>query len=183
MVTIIGILAALALVGYKRYIARARITEAVAMLSEMTSKEQVYFLEFGAYLPLRADTAAMPSTDEAVGAFYPVSPSASTFESARTSTSIANPALWPQAWRSVGLRPRESQLFCTYMLNAGNAGDAAPSTTYAGSLLGTLSSTSPAWFYGLAACNLTGAAGFPSAVTVLGISSSTTLLRTYNDGM
>ena len=61
VVVILGILAALASVGYKRYIGRARVTEAVTLLSEMVSKEQLYFLEFGSYLPLRADGIALPS--------------------------------------------------------------------------------------------------------------------------
>jgi prepilin-type N-terminal cleavage/methylation domain-containing protein len=182
VVVILGILAALASVGYKRYLGRARITEAVTMLSEMSSKEQIYFLEFGSYLPLRADGIALPSANENAAAFYPSDPGAASFESVRTSTSIADSTAWPSGWRSIGLRPRENQLFCTYMLNAGRPGDAAPAGTYAGPLLGTLAATGPAWFYAIAACNLTGAAGFPNQVSVLGLSSNSASLQSFNDG-
>jgi prepilin-type N-terminal cleavage/methylation domain-containing protein len=182
VVAIIGILASLASVGYRRYVGRARVTEAVTLLSEMVSKEQLYFLEFGSYLPLRADGIAMPSPNEDATAFYPSSPSSSAFESVRTSTSIADSTAWPAGWRSVGLRPRENQLFCTYMLNAGRPGDPASTGTYAGPLLGTLSASGPAWFYAVAACNLTGAAGFPNAVSVFGLSSNSATLQSFNDG-
>jgi prepilin-type N-terminal cleavage/methylation domain-containing protein len=183
VVAILGILASLAGVGFRRYVARARVTEAVTLLSEMSSKEQIYFLEFGAYLPLRRDGITMPSSDENTAAFYPSDPSASTFESARTATSIANPAAWPTAWRSVGLRVRDQQLYCTYLVNAGGPGAAAPAgAAYAGSLLGTLNANSPAWFYAVAACNLTGVSGYPNNVTVLGLSSNRSTLATFNDG-
>jgi type II secretory pathway pseudopilin PulG len=182
VVVILGLLAALATVGYRRYVGRARLTEAVTLLSEMASKEQVYFLEFGGYLPLRRDNAPAPNSDENVAAFYPVVPTAAGFDSSRTATSIANGAGWPASWRSVGLRPREPALYCTYLLNAGRAGDLAPATTYAPSLLGTVTATGPAWFYALAVCNLTGPQGFPTGATVLGLSSNVSQLRTYNDG-
>jgi prepilin-type N-terminal cleavage/methylation domain-containing protein len=183
VVTILGILAALAGVGYRRFVGRARVTEAVTLLSEITSKEQVYFLEFGAYLPLRRDGITMPSPDEAVSAFYPSDPSNATFESSRTATSIADSALWPAAWRSIGLRPREPQLYCTYLVNAGGPGGGAPvGAPYANSLLGTTGATSPGWFYAVAACNLTGASGYPNQVTVLGLSSTRSTLATFNDG-
>jgi prepilin-type N-terminal cleavage/methylation domain-containing protein len=183
VVAILGVLSALATVGYRRYVGRARLTEAATILAEMVSKQQVYYLEFGGYLPLRPDTTAVPSPNEDAAGFYPISPADAAFESARTATSIADPTAWPTAWRSVGLRPREQRLFCTYTLNAGRAADPAPAgSTYGTPLLGTISSTSPPWFYALAACNLTGASGWPADVTVLGLSSNASSLRTFNDG-
>ena len=73
----------------------------------------------------------------------------------------------------MGLRVRDQQLYCTYLLNAGGPGAAAPAgAPYAGSLLGTVSASGPSWFYAVAACNLTGTSGYPSNVTVLGLSSN-----------
>jgi hypothetical protein len=154
------------------------------MLSEMMSKEQSYFLEFGRFLPLRADNdATQPSPNEASTAFYPSDPSASTFESARTAVSIQNPALWPTGWRSIGLRPRYQQLYCTYIGAAGAAGSAVPAGNTMGiGLVGTTSATSPAWFYALAACNLNGVSGYPSNVTVLGLGTGFANMATFNDG-
>jgi prepilin-type N-terminal cleavage/methylation domain-containing protein len=184
VVAILGLLAALAMVGYRRYMGRARTTEAATILAEMAAKQQVYFLEFASYLPLRADNViTIPSANENVGAFYPSNPSVAGFDSTRTAVNISNPAGWPTAWRSVGLRPRETALYCTYMLNAGGAGAPAPAgATYAAGLLGPLTATSPPWFYALAACNLNGAAGWPTAVSVFGLSSTRSSLSTYNDG-
>jgi type II secretory pathway pseudopilin PulG len=184
VVAILGVLSALATVGYRRYVGRARVTEAVTILAEMASKQQIYFLEFGGYHPLRPDSTVVPSPNEAATGFWPVSPSASGFESARTATSIANQAGWPASWRAVGLRPRAQTLYCTYMLNAGRGADPAPGgSTYGPALLGTIGATSPPWFYALAACNLTGGqAAWPNGVTVLGMSSNATALRTFNDG-
>ena len=64
VVAIIGILAALGSVGYRRWVGRARLAEAVAMLGEMSSKEQTYRMEIGTFLPLRADgDVTLPSDD------------------------------------------------------------------------------------------------------------------------
>ena len=76
VVVILGILAAIGTIGYRKWIGRARSGEAVAMLAEMSSKEQSYKLEFATYLPLRADNKPdLPSPDEADIAFYPLSAS------------------------------------------------------------------------------------------------------------
>jgi type IV pilus assembly protein PilA len=77
VVVIIGILAAIASVGYKRYIGQARLSEANAMLAELSAKEQLYFMDVGAYVPVRAGDAnppAQPSPDEAATAFIPYNP-------------------------------------------------------------------------------------------------------------
>jgi prepilin-type N-terminal cleavage/methylation domain-containing protein len=182
VVVIIGILASLATLGFRRYIARARMTETASVLSEMVGKEQVYFLEFGRYLPLRADAnLTQPSPDEAPAAFYPVDASSTTLESARTAVSITNPLAWPAAWRAVGLRPRDSYLYCTYLLNAGANGQAVPGNL-GKSLVGPTSATSPSWFYALAACNMVGNAGFPAEDTVVGVSSSSPSAATLVEG-
>jgi len=181
VVVIIMILAALGTIGFRRWVARARTTEAVAMLAEMNSKEQTYRMEFGTFLPLRADgNATLPSPDESTAAFFPVSPSSSGFESSRTANSIGNSATWPASWRAAGVSPRDTSLYCTYMTNAGGAGQAVPGAATFGAKLVT--GTAAPWFYGLAACNMSGAAGFPSSVTVMGISSSSPTLRTFNEG-
>ena len=181
VVAIIGIIAAIGSVGYRRWIGRARLTEAVTMLGEMSSKEQTYRMEFGTYLPLRADgNAALPSPDETAPAFFPISPNSAAFESVRTSVSVANNALWPTSWRAAGVSPRDTALYCTYMTNAGNAGQAIPAGATFGAAL--VSGTAAPWFYGLAACNLNGAAGYPNEVTVLGLSSTSPTLRTFNEG-
>ena len=181
VVVIIGILAAVGSVGYRRWVGRARLTEAVTMLGEMSSKEQTYRMEFGTFLPLRADgNVTLPSPDEPAGAFYPTSPNAGSFESIRTSVSVANNGAWPTSWRAAGVSPRDTVLYCTYLTNAGNAAQAVPAGAAYGALL--VSGVAAPWFYGLAACNLNGPAGYPAEVTVLGLSSTSPTLRTFNEG-
>jgi prepilin-type N-terminal cleavage/methylation domain-containing protein len=183
VVVIIGVLSAVAMVGYRRWIARARVTETVGMLGEMNSKEQTYKMEFGAYLPLRADgNLAQPSPDEGVGAFFPVSPGLSTFDSSRTSNDISNPALWPGSWRGIALNPRDTGLYCTYLTNAGGAGQAIPAgNTYGLGLVGL--NTAAPWFYSLAVCNLDGPATYPAGESVFGLSSTSPTLKRWNDGL
>jgi prepilin-type N-terminal cleavage/methylation domain-containing protein len=181
VVVILGVLAAIGTVGYRKWIARARSGEAVAMLAEMSSKEQSYKLEFATYLPLRADNnTALPSPDEVDTAFYPVSASSALLDSARSQNSIANTALWPQAWQAVGLRPRDVGLYCTYLTNAGNAGSSTAALTYGSLLIGA--NTGAPWFYGLAACNLDRTPGYPANVSIFAISSQSPSLRVFNEG-
>lgn len=181
VVVIIGLLAALGGFGFRRWVAKARTTEAVAMLAEMNSKEQSYRMEFGTFLPLRADgNLTQPSPDEPATAFYPISPSAAAFESARTAVNVSNSAAWPAAWRTVGVSPRDTGLYCTYLSNAGGAGQAVPvAATFGTKLVG---GTAAPWFYGLAACNLNGPSGYPTDVTVFGISNTSPALRAFNEG-
>ena len=179
VVVIIAILATMGTYGYGKWISKARRGEAVGILAEMSAKEMVYFSEFGAYLPLRVNNAVV---DEAPDQFYPVSPNAAGFFSRNVSTSIANGALWPASWRSVGMRPRRSELFCTYMLNAGAANAVLPGTAIFGvRLLGAAAMPLP-WFYAIAACNFDGVAGMPDNNLVMGVSHNSPVLREWNDG-
>jgi prepilin-type N-terminal cleavage/methylation domain-containing protein len=158
VVVIIGILAAISVVGYRKYVARARLSEATAMLAEFAAKEQLYFLDNGQYVEAHnSNSAAYPSTSEAAGEFWPQSPAAAnaTFDSARTAVAVAP---LPTSWRSLGIRPRWNQLFCTYMVNAGAPGSALPGTV--GPTLWAASPNVP-WFYAMAVCNLGGVNDWP----------------------
>jgi len=180
VVVILGILAAISTVGYKRYVARARLSEAHAMLAELSAKEQLYFMDGGQYLPARADdNVTQPSPDESASAFIPANPTDPTFESARTAQTIPIPM--PNGWSRIGLRPRWKQLYCTYLVNAGGANQAPPSGI--GSTLWATTPLAP-WFYAMAACNLNTADGgsFPNNVTLLVLTHDSPGVRTINDG-
>ena len=151
------------------------------MLAEMNSKEQTYRMEFGTFLPLRADgNATLPSPDESAGAFFPISPNAATFESVRTPVSVANAAAWPASWMAIGVSPRDTSLYCTYMTNAGGAAQPVPAGANYGAAL--VSGVAAPWFYGLAACNMNGPSGYPGEVTVFGLSSTSPTLRAFSEG-
>ena len=161
VVVIIGILAAISVVGYRKYVARARLSEATAMLAEFAAKEQLYFLDNGQYIEAHnSSSAAYPSTSEAAAEFWPQDPSGY-FDSARTPAAV-DPL--PTSWRSLGIRPRWKSLYCTYMVNAGAPPTAAnPVVTIPGTVGPTLWASPPnvPWFYAMAVCNIGGVAGWP----------------------
>jgi len=181
VVVIIGILAAISVVGYRKYIARARLSEATAMLAEFSAKEQLYFLDSGQYMEAHNDTGAgaYPSVNETSSEFWPHDPGAY-FDSAREPKTVAP---LPASWRSLGVRPRWQQLYCTYLVNAGAAGSALPGTV--GPTLWPAVPNIP-WFYAMAACNLGGIAGWPNAdpanyVTVLILTHDSPAVRTIDE--
>ena len=184
VVVIIGILAAISVVGYRKYIARARLSEATAMLAEFAAKEQLYFLENGQYMEAHnSGAASYPSANEDATEFWPQNPNLA-FDSARTPAAVAP---LPASWRALGVRPRWQQLYCTYMVNAG-----APSNLLRGTVGPTLwPATTPngpavPWFYAMAACNLGGVSGWPNTtstqpVTVLVLTHDSPAIQTTDE--
>ncbi|HEX7505793.1 MAG TPA: prepilin-type N-terminal cleavage/methylation domain-containing protein [Polyangia bacterium] len=187
VVVIIGILAAISMVGYRKYIARARLSEATAMLAEFAAKEQLYFLENGQFAEAHNNSvvAQYPSQTEAAAEFWPQDPSIA-FDSARTPAAV-DPL--PTSWRALGIRPRWGQLFCTYMVNAGAPPTPAnPVVVIPGTVGPTLWASPPnvPWFYAMAACNLGGLAGWPNTstakpVTVLVLTHDSPAIRTFDE--
>ena len=182
VVVIIGILAAISVVGYRKYIARARVSEATAMLAEFAAKEQLYFLDSGQYMEAHYNAANFPSTNENSSEFWPQDPNVY-WDSARTPISVYDSSgNLPTSWKKLGVRPRWGQLFCTYMANAGSPGAAAPANSV-GSTLWTAAPNVP-WFYILGVCNLVGQAGWPNSsgnVTVLSLTHDSPAIRTTEE--
>lgn len=187
VVVLLGILASIGTVGYRRYVGRARTSEAVAMLAEMVSKEQVYFLEFGSYLPLdnKAELPVNPAAasdatgGEAAALFYPRNPGDTTFESTRTAQTLGT---LPLSWQYVGVRPTNRVLYCTYYAGAGNRGSIpAAANTLGIQVMGSVAITQP-WFYALGSCNLNGESAYPAGMTTFALTSITPTLRILNDG-
>lgn len=172
VVVIIGILAAISVVSYRRYIGRARMSEATAMLAEFAAKEQLYFLDAGAFLSASRDTGS--AVTESSNLFYPSDPNAY-FDSARGPVALGT---LPVSWRSLGIKPRWQQLYCTYLTLAGGAG-VAPAGTFGATLWG--STPNVPWFYSMAACNLGGEAGWPNNVTVLTLTHDSPAVRTRDE--
>ena len=188
VVVIIGILAAISVVGYSKYRRNARVSEATAMLAEFVAKEQLYFLDNGQYTEVHnygndATPAQYPSTSEFEGEFWPHNPS-TYFDSARTPAAVQP---LPALWRALGVRPRWQQLYCTYMVNAGAPGSRLPGTV--GPTLWPASAPSGPnvpWFYAMAVCNLNGQAGWPNTadsrkVTVLVLTHDSPAIQTTDE--
>ena len=184
VVVIIGILAAISVVGYRKYIARARLSEATAMLAEFAAKEQLYFLDSGQFMEAHRTTANYPSQNEAAAEFYP-SDVGAYFDSARTPVNVYDAGgNMPTSWRRLGLRPRWRQLFCSYMVNAGPPGS-APVGSVGQAIWGATAPNVP-WFYAMAACNLHGGAGWPvqgssHPVTLMTLTHDSPAIRTWEE--
>ncbi len=176
VVVIIGILAAISVVSYRRYLGKARISEATAMLAEFATKEQAHFLDTGEYMEAHRDTALAQSANEDSNQFYPSDPGAA-FDSVRAPVALNT---LPQSWRNLGIRPRWQQLYCTYLVNSGVAGTGPEASWAIGSQLWASAPNVP-WFYILAACNLTGQAGWPDYVTVMSLTHDSAAIRTRDE--
>jgi len=184
-VVVLGILAGLAMVGYRRYVAKARSSEAVAMLAEISSKEQLYFLEFAQYLPLVNSASITPpaasgsAVTETADQFYPSNPSTSTFDSVRAATALGT---LPLSWTYAAVRPKDRVLYCTYFAGAGAAGSLPPAAGSAGAgLLGTVAIGQP-WYYVLGACNLRSTSSYPGGVSIFALTYNSPTLTQLNEG-
>jgi prepilin-type N-terminal cleavage/methylation domain-containing protein len=184
-VVILGILAALGMVGYRRYVGRARSSEAVAMLAEISSKQQLYFLEFAQYLPLvNSGSITPPATSgnpvsETSAQFYPVDPGSGSFDSVRTGTALGT---LPLSWQYAAIRPKDRVLYCTYFSGAGATGSLPPAgATIGAGLLGSAAIPQP-WFYALGACNLRSTATYPGGVSVFALTFNSPTLVQLNEG-
>jgi len=181
LLSIVALVGTLATVGFKRHVVGKRVAEATSMLSELASKEEAYRAGGGRFLALRADGDwSVPSRDELPGAFYPQAADSVQLASVRTPTLVEDPALWPPAWRTIGVRPRSHLSYCTYLVNAGERGRPDPSLRFGAALI-TTDSDGP-WYYALAVCNLEGNAGYPNDVTVFGVSSQNGRVQAFNEG-
>jgi prepilin-type N-terminal cleavage/methylation domain-containing protein len=185
VVVVLGILAALAMVGYRRYVAKARSSEAVAMLAEMSSKEQLYFLEFAQYLPLVNSGSITPpaasgaNVSETAAQFYPSDPSVAAFDSVRTATVLGT---LPLSWTYAAIRPKDRVLYCTYFAGAGAAGSLPPVAPAIGAgLLGAAAIPQP-WYYVLGACNLNKTSSYPGGVSVFSLTYNSPTLAQINEG-
>jgi prepilin-type N-terminal cleavage/methylation domain-containing protein len=185
VVVVLGILASLAMVGYRRYVAKARSTEAVAMLAEISSKEQLYFLEFAQYLPLVNSGSITPpaasgaAVTETASQFYPSDPSVSSFDSVRTATVVGT---LPLSWTYAAIRPKDRVLYCTYFAGAGAAGSLPPVAPAVGAgLLGAAAIGQP-WYYVLGACNLSKTSSYPGGVSVFSLTYNSPTLAQINEG-
>jgi len=140
-VTIVGVLAAVAGVAYKKYSSRARTAEVMAMFAEFRAKEEAWKAE---------NTTYLSSTTVGEDDFYPAL--LATGEP-RAKTVAPLPALWTQ----LGINPARTQLYCGYVAVAGPAGTfAGTGNVSAGTvgqrLFGGNAPTRP-WFYLRATCD------------------------------
>ncbi len=111
-VAIVGILAALAIPSFKRYVYQGRVSEAVTMLNEIKTRQEAYRSRFGNY-------AAVSGTGDWASATYTPS-----------SVPGSAPVAWPggDEWEELGLSPPAAIRF-RYATVAGPPGSTVPTNS------------------------------------------------------
>jgi prepilin-type N-terminal cleavage/methylation domain-containing protein len=147
VVVIIGVLAAIAIPTFRKYMDSGRAAEAMAMLGEIRNREEAYRAEFGTYL--NTNTSAESSIFPAVGTCSQAGAVEPCVKSA--SQSALPPATPPAGWSALGINPQKNQLYCGYVAISGAAGT-APTGTIGLQQLGSANLSSP-WWYAIAICD------------------------------
>jgi type IV pilus assembly protein PilA len=126
VVAILGILASVAIVAYRKYIDRAHAAEATSMLADIRIKQEAYRSTFRQYF---SDTVYRPdSTPRGYGRLWPN----------------------PNPWAQLGVRP-DNDLYFSYLIEAGPPGTAPGIFTTQG-----IDSTNDFWFAARAKEDLNG---------------------------
>ena len=172
VVVIIGVLAAIAVPAFKKYMDSGRTAEAMAMLGEIRNREEAYRAEFGSYANTNtsAETSYFPTVGTCTGTGQ-VEPCP------KSATANANPpATPPTGWLQLGINSQKNQLYCGYVAISG-----AANTTVAGTIgkqqLGTAAVTSP-WWYAIAVCDNN---RLVAANTTYATAFNTTVVSTQNE--
>jgi prepilin-type N-terminal cleavage/methylation domain-containing protein len=140
VVVIIGVLAAIAIPTFKKYMDSGRAAEAMAMLGEIRNREEAYRAEFGVYY----------STGASETAIFPAVGTTCTEPCVKAATVLTGGTL-PSQRTYLGINPQKGQLYCGYVARAGGAGTAATETIGV-QVLGSTALTTP-WWYGIAICD------------------------------
>lgn len=111
VVSVLGILSAIAVLSYQRYTLRARISEAYGMLGMIRMRQESYRSEFSQYCDV--SSATHDGTSGASAGYYP------------TSAPSRDPVDWgnspPPEWVQLGVRPT-GPVYFRYDTVAGNPG-------------------------------------------------------------
>lgn len=128
VVTIVGILAAVAIPSFKRYIYRARAAEGTAMLQEIRARQETYRLDNGRYANGPANPTTVPSGD--------------------------NLGAWNQSdedWQQMGVAPDAPAVRFQYSVVQGLPGETPPN-----GVLGATAQSPDFWFVSTATADLDG---------------------------
>jgi prepilin-type N-terminal cleavage/methylation domain-containing protein len=138
VVTIVGVLAVVAGVAYRKYSDSGRAAEATAMLGELKSKELAFRMENSVFL----STTTVGEND-----VYPALGSCS-----EPCAKAVPQASWPQSWRDLGVSPQKRQLYCGYVVVAGAANTWGLAGNNGKAMFNNVAPTVP-WFYVQAICD------------------------------
>jgi type IV pilus assembly protein PilE len=149
VVVIVGILAAVSIAGYRRYVSSARASEVPAMIQELKTKEESYAAEFGRYLG--ACNAALP----AAGVADTMCTEGDYFPSSITGEQVSINGGLPLRWQRLRIQPGKNALYCQYEVIAGPANTSTNIGAIGATLYTEYSGATPPknWYYVLAQCD------------------------------
>ena len=135
-VAIVGVLAAVAMFTYTRYVRKARSSEVPAMFAEFRLRQEQFHAENGTYLSTGAD-----ETD-----LHPAAPSG---------PDNPNPiAPIPATWAQLRINTDKAVLYCAYTNIAGPGGGGTIGAI--ANSFGMTAAPASNWFYMIAQCDLDG---------------------------
>jgi type II secretory pathway pseudopilin PulG len=139
VVTIISVLAVIAMVAFRKYRIAGRRAEVYSIFAEIRTREEAYRAEFSAYV----STAASEDT------FYPAPNN--------TPQTWAPPAIWGVG--GLGVIPGRSQVYCGYNVIAGQPGVAGSLGARGTAWFNVGGAPNQQWWYANASCDNDGLGG------------------------
>lgn len=145
-VAIITILVVVAVVSWRKYVVRVRLTEVTAMFAEIRAKQEAYRAEFQTYYHISTSENELTPALSATVNVEPI------------------PKDWPTAdnrWNrnGLGITPFRSQVYCGYAVLAGPANDISRvNAIQVSKMLGATVPTTP-WWAAVAQCDSDGVPG------------------------
>ncbi len=162
VVAIIGVLAVVAVSGYRKYSDKARASEVYAMFGEIRAKQEAYRAEFSSYCNTSTSCATMANEDTVFPALL-----AANEPKAKPITGA------PVGWTALGISPGKSELYCGYVAVAGfpNAASFGTAGTRGKNLYNNLTPTR-VWWYMSALCDNDGNIGTGSTTYTSGMNTA-----------
>lgn len=167
VVVILGVIGSLAVRSYHKYVVKARTSEVYEMIGELRIREEAYKAEHSNYLPSNIN-----GSSENLSLYYPAlrtGPQASgatgiSLEPVAKTYNLTTGA--GGTWRTLGIRPARPQLYCGYLVRAGDANQALPALS---SCLPWFNNQVPKvkWYCIIAACDMDGDGIYSRFITTM----------------
>jgi len=120
-VVVLAILSVVAGVSYRKYIYKARTTEAITYLAHIKMKQETYFQTYGQYVDTSSSGHSYTDSD-----FYPSEPSKSQEMDMKWEIDCPDDAAQYPGWCALGVRPTSETIRFQYVTVGWASGDSDP---------------------------------------------------------
>jgi type IV pilus assembly protein PilA len=176
-VAIVGILAVLAVVGYRRVVSGSHVAEATNVLGAIKTRQEAYRAETGQYLNVSTSLAVAGANHTAL---YPVCSGSATHPGKfKTAWGATCPTACCNAdWKKLAVTV-DSPVFFGYSAVSGGASDAVPAVTMSGNAIAWPSPPGNPWFVATAVGDTNGDSVYLTAL--LSSFDNTVVIENPND--